>query len=229
MSITQGTPSGAEVVRLALNAFGNAFNVACPGRVESYDASNQTATVVPQVRRVVPGPEDGEDLLEDLPAVQSVPVLHPRGGGFFVHVPIQAGDFVLLVFLDRDPSAFRSSGQVSNPPDQRLHSLAHAVAIPGLFPAAQTIGSASASNLVMGKDGAEGLRVTLTAAEMQVGGSSDSAALASKVDSQLNNLKTAINGWAPVSNDGGAALKAALTAWLTDTSASGSTKLKVGG
>ncbi len=53
--------------------------------------------------------------------------------------------------------------------------------------------------------------------------SGSAAALATKAD--LDNLKSAIQGWTPVANDGGAALKAALTA-LFATWPAGTTKLK---
>lgn len=37
------------------------------------------------------------------------------------------------------------------------------------------------------------------------------------VENVLKSLQTAISGWTPVPNDGGAALKVALTEWLTET------------
>jgi phage baseplate assembly protein V len=53
--------------------------------------------------------------------------------------------------------------------------------------------------------------------------SGTAAALATKAD--LANLKSAIQGWTPVANDGGAALKTALTS-LFSTWPAGTTKLK---
>lgn len=51
-------------------------------------------------------------------------------------------------------------------------------------------------------------------------------ALGNLVASQLADLKSAINGWMPVPNDGGAALKTALTSWLSSSSNVSSVKVK---
>lgn len=181
MTVTSGTPSWAEVVSRAIETRVGNLHVALPGKVKSYDASTQTADVQPMVKRIVPsGTDETEDFEEELPIIPSVPVLHPRGGGFYCHVPVAAGDSVLLVFCDADPVQWRKTGQNRAPGDRRMHHLSHAIAIPGLFPSASPIGDASGSNLTLGKDG--GIKVTVTASQMQVDGSSDAAALASKVD-----------------------------------------------
>ncbi len=60
----------------------------------------------------------------------------------------------------------------------------------------------------------------------EAGDAVDFVALASPVEAQLEDLKSAINGWVPVPNDGGAALKTALTAWLASSSVVGSVKVK---
>jgi hypothetical protein len=51
-------------------------------------------------------------------------------------------------------------------------------------------------------------------------------ALGNLVTAQLADLKSAINGWTPVPNDGGAALKVALTSWLASSSAVSAVKVK---
>jgi len=51
-------------------------------------------------------------------------------------------------------------------------------------------------------------------------------ALGNLVSAQLADLKSAINGWTPVPNDGGAALKVALTSWLASSSAVSAVKVK---
>jgi hypothetical protein len=59
------------------------------------------------------------------------------------------------------------------------------------------------------------------------GQSTDFAAMAGLVQAQLAGLKSAINGWTPVPNDGGAALKVALTSWLASSSAVACAKVKI--
>jgi hypothetical protein len=80
--------------------------------------------------------------------------------------------------------------------------------------------------MTLGKDG--GAQVTIKAAEIDLAGADSAVARADLVDARLNALKTAISGWTPVPNDGGLALKTALTSWLAGTSATGSSKVKVG-
>ena len=111
------------------------FGVALPGIVLSYDAATQTASIQPAVNRWVPDESSpDEDLSEPLPALQSVPVMWPKGRNFSVTGTLAAGDPVLLVCIDRDMSGWRTSGAQSDPQDARLHDWSSAVAIPGLVP-----------------------------------------------------------------------------------------------
>lgn len=228
MPATVGTPTLQEVLRLVMAARVANIHVALPGRVESYDSAKQTASIKPMVKRGVPsGTEaDGVDVLEELPTIPSVPVCAFKGKGFYIHFPLEAGDEVLLVFLERDAAEWRRTGELSGPPDQRLHSLAHAVAIPALQSSGNALADADGTNFTLGSEG--GIQITITDSELHVDGDTDAAALASATDQQLNDLKTAINGWTPVTNDGGGALKSALVSWISATAAVGSAVLKVG-
>lgn len=61
-----------------------------PGRIVSFDASKQTATVKPLYKPVV----NGQKL--DMPDLYEVPVRFPRMGGFVMTYPVKAGDMVNL-------------------------------------------------------------------------------------------------------------------------------------
>jgi hypothetical protein len=125
----------AEVMNNAADARERHFGVALPGIVLSYDAATQTASIQPAVNRWVPDESSpDEDLSEPLPALQSVPVMWPKGRNFSVTGTLAAGDPVLLVCIDRDMSGWRTSGAQSDPQDARLHDWSSAVAIPGLVP-----------------------------------------------------------------------------------------------
>jgi hypothetical protein len=186
------------------------IHVSLPGIVTEYDSTTQVATV--QLAIQLKG-QDGE--YESLPPIAEVPVLWPGAAAGFLHVPLVAGDAVLVVFSEEDYSGWYETGSVSAPVVQARHDL-HAVAIPGLRRRGQGFSAtgghvtvASTGNLHLGSDAA-------TAA----------VALAPAVTSQLADLKTAINGWVPVPNDGGAALKAALSSWLASSSAVAATKVR---
>ncbi len=129
------TPTLADVIRTGIQAATRSLGVALPGTVVSYDDDSQTATVQPGVHRVVPTIEDESELeAEALPAVQNVPVCWLVGRGIQVKASLEAGDSVLLICLDRDPSGWMRSGRAQPPDDVREHHWANAVAIPGLVP-----------------------------------------------------------------------------------------------
>lgn len=190
-------------------------HTAIPGRVVSYDAATQRADVRPLVQRTVPR-VDGGVLLEELPVVRSVPVLHPRAGGFFVHLPIAAGDDVLLVMSEADPARYLSTGQPGAPIDHRRHHLAHAFAIPGVHPEAGALaaGDALAGELVLGREGT-GPLVRVTDDVIKLGrNATDKAAMATPTNARLDAIELALNAFSsasPISMDGGAAIHAAFS------------------
>lgn len=225
-------------------------HVAYPGRVQSYNASTQTADVVPLIRQQVPQP-DGSYALEELPVVPSVPVVWPRVGGWFVAMALVPGDTVQLVVNTSAIGHWRAGdGSVTDPGDLRRQHLAHAVAIPGLYvrqkalahaPTPTGSGGALAATdaaLVIGSD-ANGPRVTLrpngtvqvtqgsavvievdASGVVHLGGAAGSfVALAPLVDAIVSSLKSAVAGWTPVPNDGGASLKAVVAAWSPSSTA----------
>lgn len=156
----------AEVMNNAADARERHFGVALPGIVLSYDSGTQTATIQPAINRWVPDESSpDEDLSEPLPALQSVPVMWPKGRNFSFAGTLTAGDPVLLVCIDRDMSGWRSSGARSDPQDARLHDWSSAVAIPGLVPSTTSFSPAP----------------------------TDAAALASLVLARLNALVSTVN------------------------------------
>lgn len=197
----QVEPTLAELLRRALDSRIADVHVSMPGIVRSYDAAKQVATVQPAVKRVLLD-DDGEQVEEDFPPLQNVPVIWPGGGGFYMHFPLATDDAGLLVFSERSFTEWRSTGLVSAPGDLRLHAL-HAVFQPGLRADAQARADAPAAGEGVIAVGDGVLRVGSAGAPFVAG--------ADKVDAQLDALKSAINGWTPAPNDGGAALKTALT------------------
>lgn len=225
-----GAPPLAEVLRRAIESGLRGLFVAVPGTVLSYSAATGLASVRPGVRRVVAPTAPGqEETLEALPDVQGVRVLWPGGGGFGLHAPLAEGDQVLLVVCDGDPAGFFRTGEVSDPQDRREHVLANAVALAGF----DLPGHAEGAAMTLGHADAP---VRLTSARMEVDGSSDAAALASKLDALIFAIRST---WTPVANDGGAALKALIGTLFpvvtgdpgpfTGLTTTGSTKVKTGG
>ena len=184
----------------------------------SYNNSTQTADVRPMVKRQVPTDDETGRIAEELPVIPTVPVIFPNGGDFFISFPLAVGDTGLLVFSERSIQSWRQTGDVSDPGDVCMHDIESAVFIPGLRTAKDPISGTSGSNMVIAKEG--GLAITVTASQMQVGGSSDAAALASVMES----WKTIFNSHTHPAPGG--ATSATATPF---TGSAASTKLKVGG
>lgn len=213
-----------NAVKSAIESRVRNIHTAIPGRVESYDAGTQTASIVPMVIPTVPGADEDDGEAEaPLPKLLSVPVIFPRAGDFAITFPVRKGDTVLLVFAERDIGRWRATGERERPIVSTPHGISGAVAIPGLYPSGDALSGVDEDALFLGQPGSFGVRITDERAE--VGGSSDAAALASKVDELID----AFTGMAPVAQDGGAALQEAVkTKWET-IKTTASSKLKLGG
>lgn len=127
------------------------LHTAFPAKVESYDKDQQTVDVVPQFNRSLPDGQ-GNFVTEKLPKLADVKVCFPRVGGFFLSLPIKAGDYVLIVCAQRNIGAWRSTGDQGDPGDLGMHTLDGAVAIPGIFPDSKSLQHADGTNMVLGSD-----------------------------------------------------------------------------
>jgi len=146
------SPDLAEVIQAAIsNAIGE-IHTALPARVEKYDPVKQKIDAKPLLKKAVIN-IDGSEELVSLPVITDVPVMFPRAGGFFVTFPIQKGDFVLLVFVERSTDIFLAGpGSDTDPVDLRTHDLSDAVAFPCLYPFGKSIKDIDSKNFVMGQD-----------------------------------------------------------------------------
>lgn len=187
------TPTLSQLLADAMESRLRDLHVALPGRVERYIPETDSVDVQPMVQRMVPGddPEYDAPAFETLPVLPSVPLQRPRGGGFYVGLPVAKGDTVLLIFCERDIGQWRKTGDVANPGDQRIHSLAAACAIPGLFESSRKIDGYDGTTFSIGREG--GLKIDITYSQMEVDGASDAAALASKVDAEFTKISTTLS------------------------------------
>src|SRR5690606_572168 len=182
----------AEVISRALESRLADVFTAVPCEVVTYYPETQTADLLPVVRRPVPTEE--EDIaFEDLPIVQNIPIIFPRGKSVSITWPLEKGDGVLLCSLTFCANEWRRTGEITDPLDIRLHSLGNAFAIPGAFPDVKALDAGLAS--------APGL--TLTAEQIALGSHKATApvALAPAVKAWLDALKTeieALKGGVPV-------------------------------
>jgi hypothetical protein len=189
-------PSAVEIIRTAIRARQADVRTSIPAVVKSYDATTQTCSC--ELAVWIPTHE-GE--WEGTPPLEDVPVVWPRGGGYFCTMPLAAGDAGLLVFSEVDFSAWRELGQdftvwrevlrpkVSDAAQVRRHGM-YGYFVPGGCASGKEISGASASKLVIGKDGGPVMKIDDTGLEL----GAMATAFAAKADAVDANL-TALNTW----------------------------------
>ncbi len=180
--------SPLDLLHAAARHASEGTHTAIPAKVLSYNPTSQTVKVQFCVKNPYTD-EDGAVAWEELPVLDNVPVLFPRGGGFFITVPLVVGDFVWVMFSELATGQWRETGTVpSEAVETKRHGLGHAWAMPGPFPSADPLSGPSASELRMGKEG--GVQVNIGASEIRLGSGtpSDFVALASAVATELAQI-----------------------------------------
>lgn len=213
--MSKNTPTIAQSLATVFDSRLAALHVAMPARVESYDASQQRATVQPLTRRAFIA-EDDSRTPEKLPPIEGVPIIFPGAGAYKITFPIAKGDIVMLLFAEGSIDKWLTTGAVDvDPDDDRRNALSDAVAIPGLLPFKNP------------SDQVDDDAMVISAPELKLG-SKDATELVS-FKSALDKLLTAMDTWTVVATDGGAALKASLVSayGASGWSSVGSTKVKV--
>jgi hypothetical protein len=155
-----------ELIQMAIDTDRMDLHTALPGRVRRYDAARQTAEIELLLKRAI-RTDDDDKVLEELPILPCVPVVFPRGGGFFVSLPLQEGDSGLVVFCERAISRWRATGEVADPGLRTCHDLNGALFVPGVFPRADALEDAHATNMRIGRDG--GPQIEVTATQLRLG------------------------------------------------------------
>lgn len=105
------------------------LHVSMPAQIVDYDFATQKASVQPLISRKY---TDGR--VDAYPVINNVPVVWPRSGGASLTMPVDAGDYCILVFADRSIDGWTASGGAQPQDDRRLHSLNDAVAFMGMMP-----------------------------------------------------------------------------------------------
>lgn len=120
-----------DALEAAISATMENVHTALPGRIKEY-AGHETrlAVVQPSVRLpMLAGPQ------LDVPHIHGVPVVFPSTKSGSLLFPVEPGDGVLLIFSEVGFGNFMKSSEndVTDSDSMRRHSLADAIAIPGMF------------------------------------------------------------------------------------------------
>lgn len=205
-----------------LTAFGDRLKsgtyYTLPGIVVQFYSASRTADIQPAVNDPRFDPDSGALVLEDFPILPKVPIVYPCGGGFEITWPLVQGDKVTLTAYDLDPTKHILTGNQEDPPNTGRQRGMFWKATPENVTQGQ---SAAGSSLTIGAVGGGDPVISFNGSKIQLGASpTDALALGSVVDKFIQTVM----GWIPVADDGGAALKSALTtAGFSITSTSKST------
>lgn len=183
-------PDEETILREIIDARAAEIHTALPAKVISYDAAKQTVDVQPMVKDVYHS-VDGALLTRSFPVLPSVPVAFIRGGGYFLSVPLAAGDTGMLIFSELPIDRWRSTGQEAHPVNARRHGVGNAVFYPGVKPRAAALTDTGVSDhMVLGKEGGAQVHVESATVKLGDGTASDFVTLDSKLQTELTRIKT---------------------------------------
>lgn len=107
----------------------NTLNCHRIGIIQSFNSSNQTATIQLVDKKVIAGYEGTK--FKTISVLVDCPVYIHSGGGGWINQPITTGDECLVLFNDRNIDLWFSNGNIQPPENSRTHSLQDGLAIVG--------------------------------------------------------------------------------------------------
>jgi len=196
---TQGdsrSPSLEELLRMAVTYHLEEVHTTLPGRIVKFDPVDQRAEVQPLIERLIET-EDGGEICETLPPITDVPVQYPRTKKFVISFPLEPGDLVTLHFTERSIDKWLGSkdGDIINPDDFLRHDLSSAIAVPGVYPFSLPIKNFDNEAVTIGLQDGTIVRVKEGLIELGAKGSTDKISRDSKVQTELNALRTTVNNF----------------------------------
>ncbi len=112
----------------------NNLNTAIPAKIQDFNPDNQTCSAQPTIKRML---ADGGSV--DYPLCQDVPVYFIGGANWQATFPVNSGDECLLVFSQDCIDNWHSSGDISEPFENRSFDLSDGFALVGFRSAANAI------------------------------------------------------------------------------------------
>lgn len=132
------------------------IHTALPAKVVDFNPQNQTVTLAVQITQIL---VDGGSV--QIPPLVDVPVAFPRGGGYAVTFPLNAGDEGIVIFSGRCIDGWWQSGRASEPMDYRQHDLSDGMFYPSICSVPNAIKNFYTSGLSMQSlDGSAFIRIT---------------------------------------------------------------------
>ena len=194
------------------------LRVSVPGIIQSFDPVRQLAVVQIALREkvVTPGKPPVDTTISLL---KDVPVVMPHGGGWWITMPLRAGDECLLVFADMARDYWWLRGGVQNQFELRRHDLSDAFCIPGPWSQPQILPAYNPTNMQLRSYAGDvvidlsTVGVTVTAPEVSVV-ASGMAAVAAPMVTVTSPEVDVVTASASVKAVGGTAQPLVNAAWL---------------
>lgn len=117
------------------------------GRIEKVNTSEQTVEVTLQIKRLA---QDGTSTA--WPLLVDCPYFVLQGGGAYIDMPIEPGDYCLVLFNDRNIDTWWDTANMTDPRTPRKHSMSDGIALVGLNPRPQALEHVSTSIGIVGRD-----------------------------------------------------------------------------
>jgi hypothetical protein len=140
----------AKVIKVAMEATIADFRVCLPATVikYSYEDGKPMCDAQPDFKRNY----NGEHV--QMPVIYNIPVMHPRAGDAYIHMPLKKGHKVLLFFCDKSLEQWLSNGKANNQDDTRAHHISDAFAYPGGYPFSDAMNVANGDDIII-KNGSD--------------------------------------------------------------------------
>lgn len=137
--------SPTDIFRDSVNAMLCNLHTCLPGIVVSYDPATNKATIQPALNKNFTSGE------VPMPILESVPIMFPQN----IKFPVNEGDYVLLLFVERSIDLWLSVGGQVTPTDPRKFDLSDAIAIPGLVPFSDVTGDYNNQDFIIEYQGSK--------------------------------------------------------------------------
>jgi len=183
------------------------LHTALPGVVRAVYADDQEVDVEIAIQRIVRDTSD-EERVESVPVLSRIPLAVLGVPGLSVTLPVASGDEVVVVFLERDASAWIEGGKILPPESRRKHSYSDGVAIPLKLIVQNRIGAYQTGAIEIRTDDRSG-RITLkadgtveimTTSSVEIGdGKEDIVSLLSELCTTIQGLTVSHSGERPLS------------------------------
>jgi hypothetical protein len=179
-----------------------------PGRIEKYNATTRKATVKVQVKF-----RTKKQTELDVPPISNVPVQFPGTKKFSFKYPLSKGDAGILLFSEEGIGAYLKSKVVVTADSLARFAMTDAIFIPGVWPFVD-VPDAETASIVVDSSG----NITINEGTKGVARLDDEVKSTNVEDATywtwLIGFANVITTWIIVPADGGAALKAAMIAYI---------------